>query len=331
MKAYLHARPDDLATGSGQLVSVVIPTYRRPRAVAAAVESVLSQTWRELEIIVVSDGPDPETRAALQIADTRLKYLELPENQGPAAARNAGVAASRGDWLTFLDDDDLMLPRKIEVQMQLADARKPAEMISCRTVYRHGNREDVWPSRPILPREDLADYMLRRSSPLGRPGIVPIQTLLLHRSLLDAVPFSNHADHEDWAWLLEVWHKAGARVQFAWEPLVIYRIETENATRSRRLNWKQSLEWAEQHRNWIGDRAFCCFLSTKAALKAKRAKDWKGLRVIGGTVLRNRPGLLDLLFLAGVILLPGALLQGAWKKSLQASATSYGALDASTP
>ena len=303
---------------SREVVSVIIPTYRRPEAVRTAALSALDQTWAAVEVIVIADGPDPATRTAIEGLDPRLRYLELPENRGPAAARNAGVAASRGKWLAFLDDDDEMLPNKIEAQMSAADPAHPRTMISCRSIYRRGDREDLWPERPIKPGEDVADYILRRPSLLRRPGILSIQSLLVHRSILETVPFQAHRDHEDWAWLLEAWHVAGARVRFVWQPLVIYTIDAESASRSRRLNWHESLEWAQAHRHWISNRAFCSFLATKVALKAKRAGDWKALGEIARLILQNGCGLLDLVFLAGVAILPPAALHNAWKRSLRA-------------
>lgn len=304
-------------SGASGLVSVIIPTYRRPREVCVAVESALAQTWPEIEVIVVSDGPDAETRTALGRFGSRVRYIEMPRNVGPAEARNAGVAATRGEWLTFLDDDDAMLPRKVEAQMRLADGSAPKRMISCRTIYRRHGRDDVWPARPIGRDEDLADYILRRPSFMGRPGVIAIQSLLIHRSLAEQIPFAAHRDHEDWAWLLEVWHRLGARVEFAWEPLVVYNIATESMSRSRRVNWEDSLSWARAYRGWIGDRAFCSFLATKAALKAKRAADRAGLKQIAAEVMRSRPGLFDVAFLAAILLLPRALLQRMWKRSLR--------------
>ncbi len=305
--------------GATGLVSVIIPTYRRPREVRVAAESALAQTWTNLEVLVVSDGPDADTREAMRGLDGRLRYLELPRNVGPAEARNVGVAASGGEWITFLDDDDLMLPRKVEVEMRLADPAQPWRMISCRTLYRRGQRDDAWPDRPIAEGEDIADYILRRPSLLGRPGVIPIQTLLVHRSIVEKVPFATHADHEDWAWLLEAWHLAGARVVFAWDALVVYNIATESISRSRRMNWEDSVLWAESYRAWIGDRAFSSFLCTKAALKAKRAGDWKGLRSIARKVRPCRPSALEWMFLAGTALLPGPLLAAMWKRSLRSA------------
>ena len=310
--------------GATGLVSIIIPTYRRPQEVRAAALSALAQTWEQVEVLVISDGPDPLTRATVEGLDSRLVYMEMPRNGGPAAARNAGVMASTGEWLTFLDDDDSMLPGKVEAEMRLANPAEPWRMIACRTIYRRDGREDVWPKTPIGPDEDLADYILRRPSLLGRPGVIPIQTLLVHRSVLEKIAFSTHKDHEDWAWLLEAWHLAGARVTFAWEALVVYNIATESISRSRRMNWSDSLAWAKHYRRWIGPRAFCSFLCTKAALKAKRAGDWRGIREIAGEVLRSRPGLLDLAFLTGVALLPSSLLQAAWKRSLHSGETDAG-------
>ncbi len=304
------------------LVSIIIPTYRRPNQVRHAALSALAQTWKAIEVLVVSDGPDPETRAALaDLLSDRFQYLELTENAGPAAARNAGILESRGEWLCFLDDDDLMLSTKVERQMALADASVPSRMISCRAIYRHGGRDDVWPDRPIDENEDVADYILKRPSLLGRPGVLSIQSLLIHRSLLKKIPFSTHKDHEDWAWLLEVWHLTSARVTFAWAPLVVYCVDVDSLSRSRRVNWQDSLAWALRYRGWIGNRAFCSFLCTKAALKAKRGGDWAGLWTIAKTVLPNRPKPLDIAFLLGIACLPSAALQRAWRRSLHAVKT----------
>jgi len=311
-----YSNRKSLGAGEPGLVSIIIPTYRRLNDLRLAVASALAQTHSKIEVIVVADGPDPKVRTALTGLDPRLIYMELDTNLGPAAARNAGVRASRGEWLTFLDDDDTILPEKVSASFAMVDSSRPLRMISCRTVYRRGAEEDVWPSRPIGPDEDVADYILIRNSLLGRPGVIPIQSLMVHRSILEQVPFSTHKDHEDWAWLLDAWHIAGARVEFCWQPLVIYNIVTNSISRSRRMNWKDSMDWAESYHMWLSPRAYNSFLTTKVALKAKRAHDWQGLKEIISKVLHNQPGLLDIIFLTGMVLLPGFVLHIAWKRSL---------------
>lgn len=300
------------------LISVIIPTYRRYEDLRRAAESSIAQTHPLVEVLVVADGPDPLAREAVGNLGPRLQYFELPQNAGPAAARNFGVAHSRGEWLTFLDDDDTMLPERLARQFAELDPEEPHCMSACRMIYRHGSREDIWPARPLAPGEDIGDYLLVRPSLLGRPGVLSLQSLVMHHSVVRSAPLSDHADHEDWAWLLEAWHYAEARVRFLWEPLVTYNIATESATRSRRTNWQDSLAWAMRYRGWLSHPAFNSFLSTKVALKAKRASDWRGLRQIFSLLRSNRPRPLDLLFFCGICLFPNALSHLAWKRSLRA-------------
>lgn len=94
-------------------VSVVIPTYNRANVVVNAITSVLGQTRSPLEVVVVDDGSRDDTGARVRaLADPRLRYLRQ-DNAGVSAARNAGVRASRGDVVAFLDSDDLWKPEKL--------------------------------------------------------------------------------------------------------------------------------------------------------------------------------------------------------------------------
>lgn len=100
------------------LVSVIIPTYNRRRYLAEALESVWSQTYRQVEVIVVDDGSTDGTGAWLETYAhrERLRYLYQP-NQGVSAARNQGIRLARGKYLAFLDSDDLFEPYKLEKQV----------------------------------------------------------------------------------------------------------------------------------------------------------------------------------------------------------------------
>lgn len=107
------------------LVSVIIPAYNAERFIADAVRSVLDQSWRELEVIVVDDGSTDGTADRVRpfLADPRVRYVRQ-ENAGPAAARNRGIELAHGDYVAFCDADDLWLPAKLERQMPLF--RNPA-------------------------------------------------------------------------------------------------------------------------------------------------------------------------------------------------------------
>ena len=99
-------------------VSVVIPTHNRPELLKKAVNSVLGQTYKDLEVIVVDDGL--ETRAdevVNKFGDSRLKYIQHLEEKGGSAARNTGIKNASGEFIAFLDDDDEWLPDKLVIQM----------------------------------------------------------------------------------------------------------------------------------------------------------------------------------------------------------------------
>ncbi len=98
------------------LVSVIIPTYNRAATIGKAVESVLNQTYGNIEVIVVDDGSQDATREVLDGFDEAIKAI-YQKNAGPSVARNRGVSESKGGILSFLDSDDVWLPDKIERQV----------------------------------------------------------------------------------------------------------------------------------------------------------------------------------------------------------------------
>jgi len=109
-------------------VSVIIPTHNRAEWLPGAVDSVLSQSFSDLEIIVVDDGSEDDTPSALGERMDRVRYLRQ-EHAGVAAARNLGMAAARGEFLAFLDSDDRFAPGKIKAQVEFMRAH-PQALIS---------------------------------------------------------------------------------------------------------------------------------------------------------------------------------------------------------
>ena len=99
------------------MVSAIIPTYNYGKFVTEAVESALAQTYEPLEVIVVDDGSTDNTKQILEPYMSRIRYI-YQKNQGLSAARNTGIAAARGEFIAFLDSDDLWHSRKTEVQVR---------------------------------------------------------------------------------------------------------------------------------------------------------------------------------------------------------------------
>ncbi|MDR3631635.1 MAG: glycosyltransferase family A protein [Desulfocapsaceae bacterium] len=113
---------------SRELVSVIIPTYNRAQKCKAAVESVLSQSYDNVEIIVVDDGSNDDTKEIICGLDFNIKYI-FQCNAGVSAARNTGLKAASGDYIAFLDSDDVWLPWKLEAQLRVLQAFPKAGMI----------------------------------------------------------------------------------------------------------------------------------------------------------------------------------------------------------
>src|SRR4051812_26302017 len=113
---------------TGPLVSVVIATYNSGRFVGQAVRSVLAQTYRPFEIVVVDDGSTDDTAGVLAGYRDGVRYV-YQENRGPAAARNRGIAEAAGELVAFLDADDEWHPEKLSRQWEALSASPRAGLV----------------------------------------------------------------------------------------------------------------------------------------------------------------------------------------------------------
>src|SRR4051812_24472999 len=100
------------------LVSIIIPTYNRAAYLGAAIASVRAQTFADWELIVVDDGSTDETAAMLdELSDPRIRVLRIGHSGSESITRNAGLRLAEGEWVAFLDSDDLWVPEKLERQL----------------------------------------------------------------------------------------------------------------------------------------------------------------------------------------------------------------------
>ena len=179
------------------VVTVVIPTYNRLALLRATVSSVLAQTLTDFELLVVDDGSSDGTVEYLDgIDDARVRRISLPHTGNVARARNAGAAQATGSILTFLDSDDLWLPRKLEVQLA-ALAGSPS--VWSYTRYRHidvaGTGVPARAGSAHMPSGRIARALLRTDA------AVSIVTVALPKAVFDAIGGFNEVpdireDHE---------------------------------------------------------------------------------------------------------------------------------------
>ena len=164
-------------------VSVIIPTYNRAAYLADAIRSVEAQNYRDIETIVADDGSTDNTAEVMARFGSRVTYLRLDHHGLPATTRNAGLRASHGEFVAFLDSDDLFLPGKLELQLATFDAHPEAEL-----VYSNGHFFRDIPNEPI---GELLDGL---PSPSGNVfaellcgNFVFTPTVLVRRTCLDSV------------------------------------------------------------------------------------------------------------------------------------------------
>nr|WP_286676361.1 glycosyltransferase family 2 protein [Paracidobacterium acidisoli] len=256
------------------LVSAVIPTRNRPALLMQAVGSVLRQSWPNLEVIVVVDGCDPETSGHLRaIDDPRVRIIDLPVPAGGSEARNIGVRAARGVWIAFLDDDDEWLPAKLSRQMHRAlYLQEDYPVLSSRFIA--SSPRVSFPVPRVLYRENQAvgDYLYSRDGLTGGGGILQTSTLLMPRELLLAVPFrAGLRMHQDWDWVLRAAARKGVRIHMLSEPLALCRIEDGRDSVGRTPDWRFSLQWAREVRQYLSPRAFSWFIAIQCVWRAAQS------------------------------------------------------------
>jgi glycosyltransferase involved in cell wall biosynthesis len=184
-------------------VTVIIPTRNRRSFLPLALRSALSQEEVAVEVIVVDDSSTDDTSAYLgSIRDPRLRILGHASHQGVAKARNTGIAAAQGDWLAFLDDDDLWSPRKLTSQLRAAEARNAVFAYSSAVVLTE-NRQPL----QVLPApdpEELVTLLLRRSAiPAGSSNVIARTDVVRHLGAFDEHLFQL-ADWDLWIRLAQV-------------------------------------------------------------------------------------------------------------------------------
>jgi glycosyltransferase involved in cell wall biosynthesis len=276
------------------LVSAVIPTRDRPGLLAGAVHSALRQTWPNMEVVVVIDGPNWESvfRQAF-LNDPRVRIVVLPESRGGSEARNAGVRIARGEWIAFLDDDDEWFPEKIDRQMRTAHAMPEwFPVISCRVIAQSGTTSRVLPLRPYQPPQPIGDYLFCRSTLRDSGGVIQTSTLLVPRDLLVAIPFqSGLTMHQDWDWILRVTSHKGVAVSMLRQPLAIWRVDEGRESVGRNPSWQTSLSWIRSVRSLISPRAFAWFIAVQCAWRAQRSREGLrgGLQLLRAFLFEGQP------------------------------------------
>ncbi len=210
-------------------VSVIMPAYNSAKYIGEAIDSVLAQTYPVLEIIVVDDGSTDDTRKIVSqysIPNTQcIKYI-YQENKGPAAARNKGIKEARGEYIAFLDSDDIWMPEKIAFQLARLEKEEKYSMM-------HSGRNRIMENGIIVDSSLVECSEGRVFDELLMRNFVCCSSVILKKSCFNAVGYFDENIHnrcEDY----DMWLRIARNYEIGVikQALVTYRVSSTGYNRS---------------------------------------------------------------------------------------------------
>lgn len=250
------------------LVSIIVPTHNRPVMLARAVASLLAQTVRDLEVLVIDDGGRDPSPVLAGFGDARVRLHRLPSSHGPSAARNVGLALARAPYIAYLDDDDLALPH------HLATLLDTAERTGAAAVYSDGHETfERWDGdvatvlhRRLVYSQDFALAHLLCDNIMAMDAV-------LHRR--DALRMTGGFDqslpmHVDWEMWIRLALTAG---DFVHVPTLTFEYTTRPGTVHMRERWHagylQTFQWI--HRRYAAASRALGVTERQAVVRARCA------------------------------------------------------------
>ncbi len=256
------------------LVSVVIPTRNRPVEVCHAVRSVLAQTYKNIEILIVVDGPDSLTLNALhQFVGSAVHVIENLENVGLAEARNVGIRRAQGKWVALLDDDDEWFPSKIAKQLSAAEELGSGyAIISSRYIEVTDELKRIVPEKLPLQTKNFSEYIYCDR------GFLQPSTLFVSRALFLDIPFTKGLQIEDTDWLLRALSISSTQLIVLEEALSIYNNQRGEQRLGTIGRWELTYVWGIENRSLFTERSFPVFMVMECVTKARYNKSsWRVL------------------------------------------------------
>ncbi|HEY9796728.1 MAG TPA: glycosyltransferase [Leptolyngbyaceae cyanobacterium] len=204
------------------LISVVIPVYNNETTIQETIESVLSQSFSDLELIVINDGSQDSTlKIVSSILDPRLKVFSYP-NAGLAATRNRGVSHASGEYISFIDADDLWTPDKLEAQFKALQANPQAAVAYSWTDWIDQSGQFLRPGGHISVNGDVyAKLLVRDFVESGSNPLIRAEALAEVGGFDESLPAV-----EDW----DMWLRLAARYEFVCvpSPQILYRVSSSS-------------------------------------------------------------------------------------------------------
>lgn len=211
------------------LVSVITPTYNRGEIIKETIQSVLNQTYHNFEYIIIDDGSTDNTKEIIQsFQDKRIKYINQQHVGTPASGRNNGIKNAKGEFIAFLDSDDIWFPQKLEIQLK--EFQKNADILILAT---NGIIIPMRPYRKYLSiKKNLVvsfrDLIVNKKNPIINSTVLIKRTAIEAVGLIDEEPSIRALeDYDYWLRVLKYHDKS---ILILTQVLVKYRVHSSNIT-----------------------------------------------------------------------------------------------------
>jgi glycosyltransferase involved in cell wall biosynthesis len=217
-------------------VSVIIPTYNRANLIAESIKSVLNQTFTDFEIIVVDDGSADNTKEVVEsFKEPRIRYI-YQANKGVSCARNVGIFASKGEYIAFLDSDDIWLPQNLELKIKLLDTCPNIPLVCSDMAFFRNDTDTIisrlWQKRSNHYLRGLRDGSRQPLTEFLAHGLFTVPTTVMRRCVLDQIGYFDESlsNAEDFEILIRTLYKFSPGIINL--PLLKYRIHGNNLSRN---------------------------------------------------------------------------------------------------
>ena len=209
-----------------ELVSIIMPTYNCGRFIAESIRSVLAQTFTNWELIIVDDCSTDNTDEVVApfLADKRVKYLHNDKNSGAALARNKAMREARGEWIAFLDSDDLWTPDKLEKQLNFM---KEHRYVLSYTEYEKIDEDD----KPLNIYVTGPDVVNKRK--MYNYDYIGQLTMMYSAKHFGLIQIKDIKKNNDYAIRLQLYKKPGTEAHLLKENLAKYRIRKKSISHDK--------------------------------------------------------------------------------------------------
>lgn len=209
------------------MVSIVMPAYNAAQTVSESIDSILMQTMSDWELIVIDDGSSDDTVNILSryaSKDNRIRFYQNEKNSGASYTRNRAVELAKGEWIAFLDSDDIW--RKDKLKKQLDVASRHSDMVICYTASSFIN-DNGQSYGYVMEAVDKVTYKM-----LLKKNLLSCSSVMIRASVMKGIKMPSDKMHEDYYVWLNVVRSCGVAYGIN-EPLLIYRLRSESKSSNR--------------------------------------------------------------------------------------------------